>query len=138
MRVGFLLAGVYWPYTKWFGSAFARLPVAAALGPPLRQTLAATDHPAREAALVAAYEVTASAHNASGLTAPVEPTVRPFHERPFRVLDAGRFAAACRAAITDPELAGLAPVGSVDQAADSTAVLSGIGTARRLRALYGR
>jgi hypothetical protein len=56
MRVGFLLAGVYWPYTTGFGSAFARLPVAAALGPPLRQALTATDHPVREAALVAAYE----------------------------------------------------------------------------------
>jgi hypothetical protein len=82
--------------------------------------------------------VTGLAHNASGLTAPVEPTVLPSASGPSGVLDAGRFAAACRAAITDPKLAGLAPVGSVDQAADSTAVLSGIGTARRLRALYGR
>lgn len=136
MRVGFLLAGVYWPYTKWFGSAFARLPIAEALGPPLRLAIAATDYPAREAALVAAYEVTALAHNASGLTAPVDPTARSFHERPFRVLGAGRFAAACRAAITDPRQAGLPPFGSVDQFVDSTPVLSAIGVARRLRPVY--
>jgi hypothetical protein len=136
MRVGFLLAGVYWPYTKWFGTAFARLPVADAVAPLLGHAVAATDHPSREAALVGAYEAMATAHNASELTAPVDPTVRPFHERPFRVLGAGRFAAACRAAITDPTLIALPAVGSVDQVVDSTAVLSAIGRARRLRALY--
>ena len=136
MRVGFLLAGAYWPYTKWFGTAFARLPVATALGPPLERALAASSAAEREAALVAAYAAMAQAHNASGLTAPVDPTVRPFHDRPFRVLDAGRFGTACLAAVTDPWLAGLPPVGSVDQVVDSTPVLSSIGTARRLRALY--
>jgi hypothetical protein len=136
MRIGFLLAGVYWPYTKWFGTAFARLPIADALGPPLQRAVAATNHPAREAALVEAYEATALAHNASGLTAPVDPTTRLFHTRPFLVLGAGRFAGACRAAITDPWLQAIPPVGSVDQAADSTAVLSAIGTAGRLSALY--
>ena len=54
----------------------------------------------------------------------------------FQVLDAGRFGTACLAAVTDPWLAGLPPVGSVDQVVDSTPVLSSIGTARRLRALY--
>jgi uncharacterized protein DUF4037 len=136
MRVGFILAGAYWPYTKWFGTAFARLPVAAALGPPLERTLAASSASEREAALVEAYAATARAHNASELTAPVDPTTRPFHTRPFQVLDAGRFGAVCLAAVTDPWLAGLPPVGSVDQVVDSTPVLSSIGTARRLRALF--
>ncbi len=136
MRVGFLLAGVYWPYTKWFGTAFARLPVAETVGPWVTRAVAATDHPTRQAALLGAYEAMAMAHNASGLTAPVDPAARPFHSRPFRVLDAGRFAAACRAAITDPALLALPAVGSVDQVADSTPVLSAIGRAQRLTALY--
>ncbi len=136
MRIGFLPAGVYWPYTKWFSTAFARLPIADALGPPLQLAVAATDHPAREAALVEAYEATALAHNVSGLTAPVDPTTRPFHDRPFRIRGTGRFAAACRAAVTDPLLRALPPIGSVDQAAESTAVLSAIGTPRRLGAPY--
>jgi hypothetical protein len=131
MRVGFLLADAYWPYTKWFGTAFGRLPIAAELGPVFTEALTA-----REGALVAAVEATARAHNASGLTAPVDPSARPFHTRPFRVLGAGRFADACRAAVTDPALAGLPPIGSVDQVVDSTPVLSNIARARRLRALY--
>jgi hypothetical protein len=136
MRLGFLLADEYWPYPKWFGTAFARLPVAAELGPALDRAVAATGYPEREEALVAAYEVVGKAHNASGLTDPVDPTARPYFDRPFRVLGAGRFADACRARITDPWLRGLAPVGSVDQIADSTDVLGAIGVARRLRAVY--
>lgn len=131
MRVAFLLEGAYWPYTKWFGTAFRELSVAAELGPLFTEALTA-----REDALVAAFEATGRAHNAAGLTAPVDPTARPYFTRPFRVLGAGRFADACRAAVIDPALASLPPVGSVDQVADSTPVLSSIGAARTLRALY--
>ena len=102
MRLGFLLAREYWPYTKWFGTAFGRLPIAAELSPLLQRAVAATDHPTREAALVDSYGILARAHNASGLTAAVDPSIRPFHERPFLVLGAGRFAEACRNALTDP------------------------------------
>jgi hypothetical protein len=136
MRLGFLLSGVYWPYTKWFGTAFARLPIAAELSPTLHRAIAATNFPAREAALIEAGEIVARAHNAAGLTAPVDPTARPFHNRPFQVLGAGRFATACRAAISDPWLRDLPLVGSVDQLADSTDLLTDIDISRRLRAVY--
>ena len=59
------------PYSKWFGTAFARLPIAAQLAPPLQRALAATRYAAREAALVEVYSVLAHAHNARGLTAHV-------------------------------------------------------------------
>lgn len=136
MRVAFLLARGYWPYTKWFGSAFARLPLAPELSPPLERVLRATSQSDREAALVDAYGIVARAHNAAGLTAPVDEAVRRYHDRPFRVLGADRFAAACRAALTDPDLRELPSIGSVDQVVDSTDVLSVTQRARRLRALY--
>ena len=112
MRLGFLLSGQYWPYAKWFGTAFARLPIATELSPALHRAVVTTGFPAREAALVEAGQVVARAHNAAGLTAPVDPTSRPFHDRPFQVLDAERFATACRAAIGDPWLRCLPLVGS--------------------------
>jgi Domain of unknown function (DUF4037) len=136
MRLTFLLDGQYWPYAKWFGTAFARLPIAAGLSPSLLQVTAAVDHPAREEALVDAYGTVARAHNAAGLTAPVDPDVRPYYGRPFRVIGAGRFATACLDAVSDPWLRSLPLVGSVDQVSDSTDVLAAIGVARRLRALY--
>jgi hypothetical protein len=136
IRLGFLLAQRYWPYPKWFGTAFAALPIAATLGPVLDRVLAAADLPARESALVEAYGIVAGAHNAAGVSGPVDPAVRSFHGRGFAVLGADRFAAACRDAVADPWLLSLPPVGSVDQVCDSTDALSSIGVARRLRALY--
>lgn len=131
MRLAFLLGRRYWPYTKWFGTAFAALPIATRLGPPLRRALAADDAFMREDALVEAYGVVAAAHNAAGLTEHVDEAIRPYFDRPFLVLKADRFAGACRAAIADPALRALPSVGSVDQIVDSTDVLTSVERARR-------
>lgn len=56
MRLIFLLERTYWPYSKWFGTAFSRLEGAATLQPILRAVLAATDQPACEEALAQAWE----------------------------------------------------------------------------------
>ncbi|MFJ6677130.1 DUF4037 domain-containing protein [Actinosynnema sp. NPDC091369] len=112
MRLRLLLDRRYPPYGKWLGSAFARY---GELVPVLRAVLAATDWRAREDHLATAYELVASACNALGLSAPVDPTTRPYHSRPFRVLRADRFATALRDAITDPAVAALPPTGTVDQ-----------------------
>ena len=71
-----------------------------------------------------------SCTNATGLAAPVDPTPRPFHDRPFTVLDGERFAAALRDAVTDPEVRALPPTGTIDQYVDSTDVLAHTGRSR--------
>ncbi|MGW5718995.1 DUF4037 domain-containing protein [Amycolatopsis sp. NPDC003865] len=115
MRLCLLMARRYPPYSKWLGSAFARLPAAAALSPHLTGALAATDWRERERHLVAAYENVAGLHNALGLTEPVEPRVSRFFDRPFRVVHAERFVRS---------LAGERPMtGAIDQFVDSTDVL---------------
>jgi hypothetical protein len=124
MRLAMLIERRYPPYSKWLGIAFTRLRCAPVLQPLLADALAATAWPQREDALCAAYEYLARAHNNLGLANPVEPTVRPFHDRPFRVLAADRFADTTRRAITDPQVSALRPhVGGVDQFVDSTDVL---------------
>ena len=118
MRLCLLMARRYPPYSKWLGSAFARLPAAATLSPNLTGALAATTWPEREQHLVAAYETVAGLHNALGLTERVNPRTRPFFDRPFQVIDAGRF--------VRPLLAGTPwtnPIGAIDQFVDSTDAL---------------
>lgn len=118
MRLCLLMARRYPPYGKWLGSAFARLPAAATLSPHLTGALAATAWPERERHLAAAYEHVAGLHNALGLTAWVNPRTRPYFDRPFRVVDAGRF--------VEPLLAGTSwtdPIGAIDQFVDSTDAL---------------
>jgi hypothetical protein len=124
MRLCFLLEREYAPYSKWLGSAFARLAAAPMVRPELARALAAGSHAEREAGLVAAYEIVARRHNALGLTAAVEPSARLFYGRPFRVIDGSRFVAACRDAIVEEELRNRPLTGAIDQWVDSTDVLS--------------
>jgi hypothetical protein len=123
MRLCFLMERVYAPYPKWFGTAFQQLRCANALTPHLRAALAADSWQARERALVPAYELVASMHNALGITAPVRANARPFFGRPFQVIALNGFADAIVATITDVSVRRLAQrplIGGLDQFSDST------------------
>ncbi|GAB3982641.1 DUF4037 domain-containing protein [Plantactinospora veratri] len=122
MRLCLLLGRRYPPYGKWLGSAFAALPEASAVAAALDGALTG-DAVARQAALCTAYEAAGAWQNRLGLAEPVEPTRRLFHDRPYPVIGADRFAAALLARITDPEITGLPPLGGIDQYVDSTPVL---------------
>lgn len=137
MRLGFLLERRYAPYAKWLGSAFARLDCAVEVGPALERMLAADDFAERESGWIEAIEALARRYNALGLTVHLGPTVRNFHSRPFRVIDAGRFATACIESVSDSWLRALPRVGAIDQLLDSTDVLSDGGVARRVAGFYG-
>ncbi|WP_217428571.1 DUF4037 domain-containing protein [Microlunatus speluncae] len=120
VRLCLLMARTYPPYSKWLGSAFARLPIAETVGPRLSEALAARDWPARERHLNAAYVEVARAHNALELTEPLDPEPVQFWDRPFFVPAGERFTEALRATITDPALRRLPPIGAVDHFIDST------------------
>jgi hypothetical protein len=119
MRLSLLMHRRYPPYSKWLGSAFTQLPFAATITPALTETIAATTWHEREDHLATAYSAVATLHNQLGLTEPVDPTTRAYHDRPFQVLHAERFSQALAASITDPELRQLPLTGTVDQFADN-------------------
>lgn len=123
MRLSLVMHRRYPPYSKWLGSAFARLPFAAAITPALAGALAATTWRDRETHLATAYTAVAGLHNRLGLTEPVDPRARPYHDRPFQVLHADRFSRALADGIGDAELRGRPLVGAVDQFADNTDLL---------------
>jgi hypothetical protein len=123
MRLCLLMHRRYPPYSKWLGSAFAQLPFAATATPALTGALAATTWLEREDHLATAYSAIAKLHNQLGLTEPLAPDTRPYHDRPFQVLHAGRFSQALLASISDSELHDLPLIGAVDQFADNTDLL---------------
>jgi hypothetical protein len=137
MRLAFLLERRYAPYSKWLGSGFARLDAAATLQPALLDVLAARDYEARESALVSAVEELARRQNALGITAPVDPSVRLFHSRPFRVLGSSRFVDACLERVGDSSVRSLPLIGGVDQITDSTDVLEDANVFAAVERLYG-
>jgi hypothetical protein len=130
MRLCFLIERQYAPYAKWLGTAFGRLDCAPRLAPLLGAAVAAPTWGEREQALATAFEHVAGLFNALGLVEPLEPRMRPFYQRPFRVLGSGRFADACLAVTP---LRNLGPAGGIDQFVDSTDILADVQPRNRLR-----
>jgi Domain of unknown function (DUF4037) len=151
MRLAFLTSREYAPYSKWLGLAFAQLPLAAQIGPSLSTALAADDWREREAGLCEAGRLLALATNALGLTAPLDPEPRQFHDRDIRVSAGEEYAVALAATITDPQVLAVLRqqglrrhteigrlTGSVDQFVDSTDVLTDTARCRSFRPLLIR
>jgi hypothetical protein len=136
MRLCFLLERRYAPYSKWWGTAFARLACAPKVGPQLRAVLAATTWPEREERLAHVYETVAQMQNALAVAEPQDPTSRPYFGRPYQVIMADRFVDALTAAIQDPDVLrikeNLGPAGALDQWADSTDIVSKTALSRRV------
>jgi hypothetical protein len=134
VRLCFLIERRYAPYSKWLGSAFGQLEAARDVGPALIRALSAEEPADREQALLDAYAAAAARHNDLGVTQSLDATPRAFHERPYRVLGAERFAEACFATVHDPKLRSMPPIGAIDQWGDSTDLATPDG-ARAARAL---
>jgi hypothetical protein len=130
MRLCLLMHRRYPPYSKWLGTAVARLPEGAGLTASLTAAVSAGDWPAREQHLREACETVAALHNELGLTPPLDPRTRPFCNRPYQVIGAGRFTAALREAITDPAVRRLPVTGAAGQFIDSTDAAGDLGFLR--------
>jgi hypothetical protein len=123
MRMAFLLSRQYAPYAKWFGSAFARLPLSAELTPLLMRALGEEAWKPRGEALAAAYLVLAQHQLAAGIGGSFVPVIGPYHERPFATINADDLVDVTRQAIADPALKALPVLGSIDQLTGLTPAL---------------
>jgi hypothetical protein len=101
------------PYAKWRGTMFRSLPVAAAVGPLLDAAATAPAWRQREDALAAVCEELASRQRDQGLPAP-RPAVTSFYDRPYRTVDLA-MTRSLLDGISDPEVARLPMLGSVEQ-----------------------
>jgi hypothetical protein len=132
----FLMERHYWPYSKWFGTAFNRLPIAAILSPIVQNVLTASSANDRENFLSRAYTVVAERHNQLEITGPLEPSVRRYFTRPYLVIDGSRFASAIQSTIQDPKLRQLKLLGSIDQFTDSPEIVGNVVAAKVLSDVY--
>ncbi|HET6534067.1 MAG TPA: DUF4037 domain-containing protein [Actinoplanes sp.] len=136
VRLAFLVERRWAPYGKWLGRACTELTLSAEVGPLLSGALGAAHWRQREQLIGTAGGIVAAATNTLGLAPAVDPAPRQFYDRDIRVLGADRFTVALCREITDPVLravidrvgrragvVGRLP-GTIDQAADSTDVLT--------------
>lgn len=131
MRLAFLQARTHAPYSKWFGSAFALLSCAETLTPILTRAGSAADSGEREEHLTRAYRIAADLHNDLGIGAPESTEIRSYHDRPYRVIGADRFAEALEATIASSRC-GMLPrgLGAIWQLTDSTGLLEDVPACR--------
>ena len=132
MRMAFLMSRRYAPYAKWFGSAFAQLPLAASLSPILQQVLRAEGWEERGEALASAYMVLAREQLSAGVGGTFEPAIGPYFGRPFKTINVDDLVAASLQDIQDPSVKKLPVVGSLDQLTDLTPVLEDPAAAKRM------
>jgi len=136
VRIAFLVERRWAPYSKWLGTAFAKLPIAELVGPYLNAAVRAGGWREREAALCAAQRELAVVTNRLRLADEVDPEPRRFFDRDIRVLFGDRFTNALAARVTDPEVRALITrlgsryhdasamlPGAIDQVVDSVEVL---------------
>jgi hypothetical protein len=137
VHLAFMVSRSWPPYQKWRGTAFSRLPRAAAVGADLRQALEARHWQDRQQAIGAALDRLAGLQREIGLPAPPSP-VAPFHDRPYLHLDRG-LVPALLDTIDSPEVRALpVGVGGVEQQTDNVDVLTRPHRRRALaRALTG-
>lgn len=139
MRLAFLVESTYAPYAKWFGTAFAKLQLAAELSAALREVVFADSWKKREKHLVAAYLSLATAHNKLNVSDPIPSMASEFFDRPFMVISCGEASSAIKAAIQDPEVRKIAEnglIGSVDLLSDNTDLISHPEWRKKLKSLY--
>lgn len=134
VSLAFLLSRRWAPYAKWRGTVFRSLPAAARLESLAGDAVAAPGWREREEALAEACEVLLGIQRERGHPAP-PCAVIPFFSRPYRTIDPA-VPGQLLAAITDPDVARLPAVGSVEQWADATDVLSSPGRRAALQQAY--
>ncbi|MCI8443129.1 MAG: DUF4037 domain-containing protein [Provencibacterium sp.] len=136
MRLVFLYCGEYAPYSKWFGTAFSRLPADPAISEAISGALSAREIGEREELLVQAQILVAGVHNASGLTSPVEVRVQNYFGRNIRVIFADRIAQAIASRLQGTPLSHLPLIGTLSGVANFTAISDSPKELSRVKALY--
>jgi hypothetical protein len=123
MNLCFLMERHYAPYPKWFGTAFKKLNCAKEVQPLLSNVQTAVGWEEREEALSKALQYIARKHNQLGITERMDEQVSFFFDRPFHVIQGGKFAQAIADTIVDPTIRKLSEIrliGGIDQITDNT------------------
>ncbi len=115
MRLCFLMEKTYFPYDKWFGTAFSRLRSAGELTHLLINVVQGKTWQERDDSLGAVYEVITRLHNELKLTKPMKVDTSNFHGRPFKTLNAYTFYEEIKKKLEPPFARYQYQLGSIDQ-----------------------
>lgn len=136
MRICFLCCGRYAPYSKWFGTAFAELPIDPEIGRSIQAALAANTLDERETAMVQAQLLTAALQDQTGMAPPQNLQPVSYFGRNIRVIYADRMANALKDSLRGTELEGVPLIGSMSQTANLLPLYENTAMRQKIRSLY--
>ena len=136
MRLCFLYENQYAPYSKWFGTAFAFLPVNPQIGEEIRLALSADDIGQREKHLLQAQILVAELHNEKSITPVVSTASRPYFGRDIQVIYADKIAETVQKQIADDRLRRMPLFGSFSQIGNYVALSDNPDYQAAISALY--
>lgn len=139
MRLCFLYNNTYAPYSKWFGTAFNRLPpglLPAGIKELIHSALHAPSLSLREDSLVRAQAMAADMHNASGLTEHVDYHIESYFGRNIKVIFADKFARAMSEKLKGTAFENVPLIGSLSQIGGLCDISDDCSFQERIRRLY--
>ena len=136
MRLCFLYTNTYAPYSKWFGTAFDRLPVDSAVKHAIHAAVSSDTVQKREEQLVLAQYLVAQMHNASGITRPLDIQIVPYFGRDIRVIYADRIVKAIAETLHGTQLDGVPFLGTLSQIGGLSTVSDDVCHMARVRRFY--
>ena len=122
MRLAFLYCNQYAPYSKWFGTAFKKLPIDPKLRNCIYQSVIATDIQQRETNLVLAQKLMADWHNSLGLSEFVDIKIESYFSRNIKVIFADKLSRATAKELQSTQLENLPLIGTMSEISNFAAL----------------
>ena len=136
MRLCFLYCRQYAPYSKWFGTAFQKLPIPQEIKEAIFQAVKASSISQREEQLVLAQHLLAKLHNSLHITPPVSDEIQSYFNRDIKVIYADRIAHAVQAQLEGTPLAQAPLIGTLSQISNFTNLYENVSKRDAIQALY--
>lgn len=136
MRLGFLYCKQYAPYSKWFGTAFQKLPLPPEIPEAIINALKAPSISQREDQLVYAQQQMAKLHNSLHITPPVSEEIQSYFSRDIKVIYADRIAQTVQALLEGTSLAQAPLIGTLSEVANFTTLYEDVSKRSSMEALY--
>lgn len=136
MRLAFLYCRTYAPYSKWFGTAFSRLPIDRNIQACISDAITAKDIAGRENAIVRAQQLLAGLHNETGITRYIDTPVQSYFGRDIKVIFADRIAEAIMQRLKGTAFESYPLIGTLSSAANLTNISDNVRRRESVKKLY--
>lgn len=137
MRLTFLYCKAYAPYSKWFGTAFSKLPVDESLKRAIYNAVKAIDINERENSIALAQKLTADLHNQSGFTKFVDVKIESYFGRDIKVIFADKIVSAVMVKLSGTDFERYPLIGSLSGVPNFTNIFDDPLYRDRVKGLYG-